>query len=85
VSEENDEYEDDWIPISVPALGELAMDTRRKKVGVVTQHVGPYVQLRAPGGGTEWYARLEEVRPADAREELRAKVAERNAYSGGIL
>ncbi|MGB8939379.1 MAG: hypothetical protein WCD21_03925 [Streptomyces sp.] len=59
-----------------PALHPLAIDTRRMRLGRVMGHQGPYVQLRPPGGGREWDARPEDVRPAREDEVLRASVAE---------
>ncbi|MCE7081871.1 hypothetical protein [Streptomyces sp. ST2-7A] len=46
-----------------PAPGTIVHDVRRKRVGIVMGHVGPYVQLRPEGGGREWDARPEDVRP----------------------
>jgi hypothetical protein len=60
-------------------VGELAMDAALGRVGVVMGRDGPYVQLRPLGGGREWDARPEDVRPATAAEQLSAKVAEANA------
>jgi len=60
-------------------VGELVLDEVRGAIGVVMGHEGPYVQLRPVGGGREWDARLESVRPATAGERLRAKVADANA------
>ncbi|MEV8321420.1 hypothetical protein AB0Q95_45500 [Streptomyces sp. NPDC059900] len=58
-----------------PAVRPLAIDTRRMRLGQVMGHEGPYVQLRPPGGGREWDARPEDVRPAREEEVLRASVA----------
>ncbi|MGW6054449.1 hypothetical protein [Streptomyces sp. NPDC055189] len=55
---------------------QLVIDTRRMRLGRVMGHEGPYVQLRPPGGGREWDARPEDVRPAREEEVLRASVAE---------
>jgi hypothetical protein len=60
-------------------VGEMAIDVARGRVGVVMDREGPYVQLRPLGGGREWDARPEDVRPATAAEQLSAKVAEANA------
>lgn len=70
---------------TVPEIGTLALDARTGRIGQVMGHEGPYVQLRPPQGGIEWDVRPEDVRPADAHECLRARVAEVNANSGGIL
>nr|WP_079101210.1 hypothetical protein [Streptomyces pathocidini] len=62
-----------------PELGSLVIDTGdRNRVGVVMGHVGPYVQLRPVGGGREWDAAPERVRPLTSREELSARLAARN-------
>ena len=68
-----------------PEEGTLALDAKTGRIGQVMGHVGPYVQLRPPQGGTEWDARPEDVRPAGDHERLRARVAEVNAKSGGVL
>jgi hypothetical protein len=60
-------------------LHTLAVDTARgDKIGYVMGHVGCYVQLRPPGGGVEWDAVPEKVRPATETEALRARVTELN-------
>ncbi|WP_372347126.1 hypothetical protein [Streptomyces sp. KL116D] len=56
--------------------GTLVVDTALKKLGKVMGSEGPYVQLRAPGGGREWEADPECLRPADEDERLRANVLE---------
>ncbi|MEU0086174.1 hypothetical protein [Streptomyces sp. NPDC006274] len=43
--------------------------------------VGPYVQLRPLGGGREWDATPEAVRPASPEERLRAALSVINARS----
>ena len=46
-------------------------------------HIGlAGADLRAVTGGLEWEAVPDDVRSADATDELRARVAEVNAYSG---
>lgn len=60
-----------------PSLGTLAVDTDRDRVGVVTGWDGRQVTLRPAAGGEEWQASA--FRPADANDELRARVAEANA------
>ncbi|MFF1595007.1 hypothetical protein ACFVY0_44205 [Streptomyces sp. NPDC058286] len=60
------------------ALGALVLDTQTDRVGVVTGRVGPNLQLRPPGGGAEWAASPDGVRPAGTLEVLRAKVTEQN-------
>jgi hypothetical protein len=66
------------VTVSEPSLGTYAVDTRTNRVGQVMGHEGPYVQLRPPGGGREWDVPPEAVRPASVRDELRARVTERN-------
>ncbi|MFF0067151.1 hypothetical protein ACFYRC_37770 [Streptomyces sp. NPDC005279] len=41
--------------------GVLALDVRRREIGRVMGHVGPYVQMRPKEGGREWDARPEDV------------------------
>ncbi|MGP3999601.1 hypothetical protein [Streptomyces sp. 8N706] len=68
-----------------PEVGTLALDAKSGRVGRVMDRQGPYVQLRPPQGGTEWEALAADVRRADANEQLRARVAEINANSRGLL
>ncbi|GFH36933.1 hypothetical protein [Streptomyces pacificus] len=75
--------------MNAPEEGDLAIDTERDKLGYVTGHEGPYVQLRPLAGGREWDADPARVRRATNDERLRA-VQERTralnaASSGGIL
>ena len=65
------------------AVGTLAVDTRRDKVGEVRGHIGPYVQMRPQDGGLEWDARPEDVQPLSAAESLSIRVAEANRRSRG--
>lgn len=58
-------------------IGALVVDTETDKLGRIRGHVGPCVQLRAPGGGREWDADPAHLRPANEAERLRARVAER--------
>ncbi|MCX4956881.1 hypothetical protein OG523_07720 [Streptomyces virginiae] len=62
-----------------PDVGLLLVDTRTDRVGVVTGHEGPYVQMRPPAGGVEWNASPHDLRPAEVLDELRAKVTIVNA------
>lgn len=55
------------------------MDTRTDRVGTVMGNVGPYIQLRPPGGGTEWDLPPGDLRSAEVLDELRAKVTMVNA------
>ncbi|MFF3517393.1 hypothetical protein [Streptomyces sp. NPDC002573] len=69
--------------------GALVIDTRISKLGYVTGHEGPYVQLRPVTGGREWGADPTRVRPATDSERLTA-MRERTralnaASSGGIF
>lgn len=65
-------------------LNSLAVDPARgDKIGYVMGRVGGYIQLRPPGGGVEWDADPEQVRPASETELLRARVTELN-HAGRI-
>ncbi|MEU4682341.1 hypothetical protein [Streptomyces xinghaiensis] len=68
-----------------PEVGTLTLDVKSGRVGRVMDHLGSRVQLRPPSGGIEWDARPEDLRPVDTSELLAARVAERNANSGGRL
>ncbi|MBX9392830.1 hypothetical protein K4749_04315 [Streptomyces sp. TRM72054] len=46
---------------------------------------GPYVQLRPVGGGREWDAKPENLKPVTVSEGLSAAVAAANARSRGEL
>jgi hypothetical protein len=59
--------------------GEFAIDSRDGRLGRVMGRVGPYVQLRPPGGGREWDCPPDALSPAPAGEALRARVREINA------
>ncbi|MER6316234.1 hypothetical protein ABT237_20975 [Streptomyces sp. NPDC001581] len=69
---------EDQAPSEVMA-GALVVDTRTDRVGIVMGNVGPYVQLRPPGGGTEWDVLPDDLRSAVVLDELRAKVSVVNA------
>lgn len=60
-------------------VGRLARDTKRDRVGTVMEIEPERVWLRPPGGGREWEAEREAVRPLSVSEELSAKVAAANA------
>ncbi|WP_282700055.1 hypothetical protein [Streptomyces sp. CC219B] len=64
-----------------PRLGDVVEDTAARKFGKVLGFVGPYVQLRPIGGGIEWDARPDKLRPATAEEAISAGVARANARS----
>ncbi|MDT0450755.1 hypothetical protein [Streptomyces hesseae] len=55
--------------------GAFVYDTHRDRVGQVTGHEGPRLQLRPPAGGCEWEAEPTAVRPASDTERLSAKLA----------
>ncbi|MFI5632861.1 hypothetical protein ACIA8E_26470 [Streptomyces sp. NPDC051664] len=61
-----------------PEPGTYAVDSRDGRVGRVMGCVGPYVQLRPPGGGAEWDCPPESVQPAPPGVVLRARVTEAN-------
>ncbi|MER5684665.1 hypothetical protein [Streptomyces sp. NPDC002205] len=61
-----------------PKPGTYAVDARDGRVGRVMGRVGPYVQLRPPGGGAEWDCPPESVQPASPGDVLRARVKEVN-------
>lgn len=63
-------------------VGALVVDAALDRVGVLMGEVGGRVQLRPVGGGLEWDAMPDEVRPATAYDELRARVGQANADSG---
>lgn len=64
-----------------PRLDDIVTDTNADKLGRVMGFVGLYVQLRPLGGGREWDARPEHLKPARCSEALKASVAEANARS----
>jgi hypothetical protein len=66
-----------------PDVGAYVMDARTGKVGIVMGHEGPYVQLRSYGGGREWDAAPDGLRPATPAERLSAATAYANARSRG--
>ncbi|PZT75721.1 MULTISPECIES: hypothetical protein [unclassified Streptomyces] len=61
-----------------PERGSFAVDGRDGRVGRVMGHVGPSVQLRPPGGGTEWDCPLELLKVAQPADVLRARLSEVN-------
>jgi hypothetical protein len=68
-----------------PGPGELVEDTVVKRIGRVMGFVGPYVQLRPVGGGPEWDAEPDRLRPVTVSEALSADVWVANARSRGGL
>ncbi|WP_344473680.1 hypothetical protein [Streptomyces amakusaensis] len=65
--------------------GALAVDTRTGALGVVMDNGahagGGCYSLRPPGGGIEWTADPEDVRPATNADRLRPALTEINARS----
>ncbi|SOD67558.1 hypothetical protein SAMN06297387_1326 [Streptomyces zhaozhouensis] len=59
-------------------IGTMARDVTSDQVGRVMAHLSGRVYLRPPGGGREWTANPEDLRPISASESLRARVAEAN-------
>ncbi|GAA1891233.1 hypothetical protein [Streptantibioticus ferralitis] len=62
--------------------GAVVRDVKTDRVGVVIGMNDGRVSLRPAGGGAPWSARRVDVCPAGPMEELRARVAEVNAWSG---
>ncbi|MFD7261327.1 hypothetical protein [Streptomyces sp. NPDC059874] len=60
-------------------IGVLLTDRSTGRTGFVVNDEGQSVQLRPPAGGEGWEASADDLRPADARERLHAKVAVVNA------
>lgn len=67
----------------MPNLGDAVEDTGVRRIGRVMGFEGPYVQLRPVGGGREWGARPENLRPVTDAQALRSAVAMANARSRG--
>jgi hypothetical protein len=63
--------------------GTLVYDPESDRVGEYRGKAGPYAMLRPVGGGREWEADADLVRPATAEERLSAAVRAANARSGG--
>ncbi|MEU8627619.1 hypothetical protein [Streptomyces sp. NPDC048669] len=57
--------------------------SRNDRVGEFRGASGPYWSLRPIGGGPEWEAVPEFIRPATRDERLRARTAYENARSRG--
>lgn len=55
-----------------PRIGDLVHDEATCKLGLITDRIGPYWQLRPPGGGREWDARgpLRPATPAERHTAL---------------
>lgn len=71
-------------PAYEPHLHDVVEDTAARKIGKVIGFVGPYVEVRPVGGGVEWDAKGENLRPVSGEEALRAGVALANARSRGV-
>lgn len=68
----------------LPATGALMVDTSREgRVGEFRGVSGPYWAIRPVGGGIEWEAAPENLRPVNPMERLRADNARCNARSRG--
>lgn len=63
-----------------PEVGAVVRDAARDLVGVVMAVDDRLVRLRTAGGAATWRARLADVCRACPMDELRARVAELNAY-----
>ncbi|MGW7419693.1 DUF7848 domain-containing protein [Streptomyces sp. NPDC054813] len=64
--------------------GTVVYDPRSDKVGEYRGNAGPYALLRPLGGGREWEARPESIRPATAEERLSAEVRAANHRSSTL-
>ncbi|WP_299530355.1 hypothetical protein [uncultured Streptomyces sp.] len=71
---------------SLPPPGTVVVDTgRQDRIGEFKGFSGPYWSLRPLGGGREWEAEPDHVRPATPEERMRAGVARDNERSRGAL
>ncbi|MFE6284926.1 hypothetical protein [Streptomyces sp. NPDC057877] len=70
---------------AAPRIGDTVRDAQANRIGKVMGFLGPYAQLRPIGGGTEWDAHPENLRPVSPAEALRAGVSAANARSRGEL
>ncbi|NEC85136.1 hypothetical protein [Streptomyces sp. SID12501] len=66
-----------------PNLGDTVEDADAGRIGKVMGFEGPYVQVRPVGGGREWDARPDDLRPVTDAQALRSAVAVANARSRG--
>ncbi|SFJ82979.1 hypothetical protein [Streptomyces pini] len=71
----------------LPAItvGSVARDLRDGRVGDVMDVRPGRVWLRPLGGGREWDAKPDDIRPLTAHEQLRARLAAANARSRRAL
>nr|WP_042404923.1 hypothetical protein [Streptacidiphilus carbonis] len=65
----------------VYAVGDLVHDTKRDRIGTFQGAWCGRMYLRPVAGGGEWEAEPDDVRPADEKDRLRARVAEANDTS----
>ncbi|UUU24211.1 hypothetical protein [Streptomyces sp. DSM 40750] len=61
--------------------GQLVYDPQTRRVGEYRDKVGPYAMLRPVGGGREWEADPEALRPATPAERIGAQVRAANQRS----
>ncbi|MEV6838545.1 hypothetical protein AB0N17_29220 [Streptomyces sp. NPDC051133] len=64
--------------------GSLCYDPATAKVGEYRDRAGPYVMLRPVGGGREWEADPDTLRPATNQERLGASVRAANHRSAAV-
>lgn len=66
----------------IPERGELVYDPVTRRVGEYQDKAGPYAMLRPVGGGREWEADPDRIRPATDSERLSAGVKAANERTG---
>lgn len=82
----NDPPSNGQVPLQLPAIGALMVDTAQgERVGEFRGTAGPYWSLRPVRGGVEREADPARVRPAEPMERLRAETARANRRSRGEL
>lgn len=69
----------------LPDVGDLALDTKQNRLGIVMDAQGGRYFLRRPEGGREWEACPDDVRPASAPEETWADARESRPRQGGAV
>jgi hypothetical protein len=67
---------------TAPSPGALVHDPATGRIGEYTARSGPYAMLRPVGGGREWQADPESIRPATREERIRAQVRAANKRAG---
>lgn len=70
---------------AVVDVGALVVDTASRRVGTLMDVTGGTAWLRPVGGGVEWTAKADDVRPATTAETLSDRVIQANARSKGAL